>query len=235
MAGSCKRSFAPRAGISAAGGRRRAALAAVAGLAMAIVVSALLAAGLPRSALAAAGAGDPPGTGVAIFASGCFWCTESEFDKVAGVISTTSGYIGGKTYNPTYESVSTGRTGHTEALRVVFDPDKVTYEALLAHFWRHVDAIDGGGQFCDRGSQYRPGIFVISAEQRRLAEASKTALANSRRFDKPIAVEITDATRFYDAEDHHQDYYRKHPVRYRVYRHGCGRDQRLKQIWGDNS
>ncbi|MFN3867969.1 MAG: peptide-methionine (S)-S-oxide reductase MsrA [Hyphomicrobiaceae bacterium] len=213
-------------------GRRR-WMVAIAVSAVAIV-SALIAIPGGDTAAAADKAAEPAGSAVAIFASGCFWCTESDFDKVAGVLSTTSGYIGGRTENPTYDSVSSGRTGHTEALRVVFDPAKVSYETLLAHFWRNVDAVDGGGQFCDRGSQYRPGIFVTSPEQRRLAEASKAALEKSGRFGKPIAVEITDATRFYDAEDYHQDYHQKNPLRYKIYRHGCGRDQRLQQIWGSD-
>jgi peptide-methionine (S)-S-oxide reductase len=172
-------------------------------------------------------------TAKAIFASGCFWCTEADFDKVPGVISTTSGYVGGKTTNPTYEQVSAGITGHTEAVEVVYDPSKVTYEQLLEVFWRNVDPLDAGGQFCDRGSQYRTGIFVHDAEQRRLAEASKQALEDNGRFDRPIVTEIEEAGPFYPAEDYHQDYYEKNPVRYKFYRWNCGRDQRLAEVWGE--
>ncbi len=169
---------------------------------------------------------------VATFASGCFWCTESDFDKVKGVVSTISGYMGGKTANPTYKSVSTGRTGHIEVLQVKFDPKKVSYKMLLDYYWRHTDVVDGGGQFCDRGNQYRPAIFAHTPEQKRLATDAKAALDKSKRFKKPIAVEILDAATFTAAEGYHQDYYRKSPIRYKVYRYGCGRDQRLKQLWG---
>jgi len=173
----------------------------------------------------------PDQTNVAIFASGCFWCTESDFDKVPGVIDTTSGYTGGRTPHPDYESVSTGRTGHVESLRVTYDPSKVTYQHLLSWYWRHVDPVDDGGQFCDRGSQYRPVIFVLNAEQRRLAEESKEQLAKSGVLDRPIAVKIEDAGTFTPAEEYHQDFYKKNPLRYRYYRFGCGRDQRVEQIW----
>jgi peptide-methionine (S)-S-oxide reductase len=174
----------------------------------------------------------PPGMAAAIFASGCFWCTESDFDKVVGVVSTMSGYIGGTTPAPNYRQVSTGNTGHTEAVHVIYDPAKVRYEQLLDTFWRNVDPLDRDGQFCDRGSQYRPGIFYLSEEQRKLAEASKAALTASKRFDKPIVVEITKASTFTPAEDYHRDYYKKQPVRYGIYRYGCGRDARLEALWG---
>lgn len=170
-------------------------------------------------------------TEIATFASGCFWCTESDFDKVPGVLATISGYTGGHTPSPTYEQVSTGRTGHAEALRVIYDPEKVTYQALLAWYWRHVDPTDKDGQFCDRGEEYRPAIFVHSEEQRKAAEQSRTELARSGLLDRPIVVEIVDAGPFTAAEDYHQDYYKKNPLRYKVYRHGCGRDQRIEQIW----
>jgi peptide-methionine (S)-S-oxide reductase len=173
-----------------------------------------------------------PGLEIATFASGCFWCTESDFDKVAGVTETISGYIGGMTVKPTYQQVSAGRTGHAEAVQVTFDPKKVTYQQLLDHYWRNVDPLDNGGQFCDRGSQYRPAIFVHSPEQRKLAEESKAALDASKQFNRPIVVEITNATEFTPAEDYHQDYYKKEPLRYKIYRHGCGRDARLEALWG---
>ena len=169
---------------------------------------------------------------VATFASGCFWCTESDFDKVKGVVETTSGYMGGTTPDPTYEQVSTGTTGHAEVLQLKYDPREVTYEELLDVYWRNVDPLDGGGQFCDRGSQYRPAIFYHTEEQKRLAETSKTTLEESGRFDQPIAVEITTASTFTPAEDYHQDFYLRNPVRYTFYRIGCGRDARLEALWG---
>lgn len=169
---------------------------------------------------------------VATFASGCFWCTESDFDKVKGVVETTSGYMGGTTPDPTYEQVSTGTTGHAEVLQLKYDPREVTYEELLDVYWRNVDPLDGGGQFCDRGSQYRPAIFYHTEEQKRLADTSKTTLEESGRFDQPIAVEITTASTFTPAEDYHQDFYLRNPVRYTFYRIGCGRDARLEALWG---
>ena len=172
-------------------------------------------------------------TETAVFAAGCFWCVEEAFDKVPGVVSTTSGYTAGRTRNPSYEDVSSGGTGHTEALQVVYDPAKVSYEALLATFWRNVDAVDAGGQFCDRGSQYRSGIYVRSPEQRRLAETSRAAVA--AQLGKPIATEIVAASEFYQAEGYHQDYYTKNPVRYKFYKWNCGRAQRLAQLWGESS
>jgi peptide-methionine (S)-S-oxide reductase len=168
----------------------------------------------------------------ATFAGGCFWCMEPPYDKLNGVISTTSGYIGGKTPDPTYEAVSSGRTGHTEAVEVLFDPTKVSYEKLLEVFWRNIDPTVKDRQFCDSGSQYRSGIFFHDAEQKRLADASKAALMKSKPFAGDIVTEITQATTFYPAEDYHQDYYKKNPVRYNFYRNGCGRDARLKQLWG---
>lgn len=186
---------------------------------------------------AASAADDAPATApaksaTAIFAAGCFWCVESDFDKVDGVLETTSGYTGGKTANPTYTQVGSGESGHAEALKVTYDPSKVTYQKLLDYYWRHVDLVDGGGQFCDRGSQYRPVIFTNSDEQQSLAEASKAALEKSGRFKQPIAVQIVAAGPFTPAEDYHQDYYRKNPIRYKFYRSGCGRDARLEQLWG---
>lgn len=169
---------------------------------------------------------------VAVFAGGCFWCTEADFDKLPGVLETTSGYIGGSIENPTYEEVSSGRTGHIEAVQVRFDPRQTSYAKLLEAFWPTIDPINGNGQFCDNGPQYRSAIFYLNAEQQHLAEASKTALAASRRLAQPIATEILAATPFYAAEDYHQDYHTKNPLRYNYYRHGCGRDQRLKELWG---
>ena len=168
----------------------------------------------------------------AIFAGGCFWCTEVDFDKVPGVVTTISGYIGGRTENPTYDQISRGNTGHAEAVEVTFDPSKVTYDKLVEIFWRTIDPLDKGGQFCDRGDQYRPEIFVTSPDQRKVAEASKGALVASKRFKQPIVVEITNATKFTAAEDYHQDFYKKSPVRYYTYRAGCGRDARLDSLWG---
>lgn len=168
----------------------------------------------------------------ATFAGGCFWCMEPPYDKLPGVVSTTSGYIGGKTASPTYQSVSTGTTGHTEAVEVVYDPTKISYEKLLEVFWRNIDPTVRNRQFCDAGSQYRAGIFYHDAEQKRLAEASKSALMKSKPFSGEIVTEVTMATTFYPAEDYHQDYYLKNPVRYSIYRNGCGRDARLRQLWG---
>lgn len=171
-------------------------------------------------------------TAKATFAGGCFWCMEAPFDKLDGVISTTSGYIGGKTVNPTYEQVSAGTTGHTEAVQVVYDPARVSYEKLLEVFWRNIDPTVKDRQFCDAGSQYRSGIFYHDAEQKRLADASRAALMKNKPFAGDIVTEITQASTFYPAEDYHQDYYRKNPVKYNFYRSGCGRDARLKQLWG---
>ena len=169
---------------------------------------------------------------VAVFAGGCFWCTEADFDKLPGVLATTSGYIGGAIENPTYEEVSSGRSGHIEAVQVRFDPRQTSYAKLLEAFWPTIDPVNGNGQFCDNGPQYRSAIFYLDAEQQRLAEASKTALAASGRLQQPIATVILAATTFYAAEDYHQDYHTKNPLRYSYYRHGCGRDQRLQELWG---
>lgn len=169
---------------------------------------------------------------VAVFAGGCFWCTEADFDKLPGVLETTSGYIGGSIENPTYEEVSSGRTGHIEAVQVRFDRRQTSYAKLLEAFWPTIDPVNGNGQFCDNGPQYRSAIFYLDAEQQRLAEASKSVLAASGRLAQPIATEILAATPFYPAEDYHQDYHTKNPLRYSYYRHGCGRDQRLKELWG---
>jgi peptide-methionine (S)-S-oxide reductase len=172
-----------------------------------------------------------PGLAVATFASGCFWCTEADFDKVTGVVSTTSGYTGGTVANPTYRQVTGGRTGHTEAVYVVFDPTMVTYDALLDHYWHNVDPFVAHRQFCDVGNSYRPVIFFHTEAQRVAAEASKARLA--QRFGKEILVEVMPAAPFYRAEEYHQDYYMKNSAQYRFYRYGCGRDRRLEEIWAD--
>jgi peptide-methionine (S)-S-oxide reductase len=174
-------------------------------------------------------------TAVATFAGGCFWCVEADFDKVGGVISTTSGYIGGKIDHPTYKQVSAGGTGHAEAVEIVFDPQKVSYETLLDVFWRNIDPVAKDRQFCDSGDSYRSAIFVHGDEQRRLAEASRKKLKISAKFSEPIQTEITAADAFYKAEDYHQDYYLKNPARYKFYRWNCGRDQRLEELWGKKS
>ena len=177
----------------------------------------------------------PPGHAVATFAGGCFWCVEADFDKVPGVTATISGYTGGGRKNPTYQEVTSGTTGHTEAVQVVYDPKKVSYEKLLEVFWVNIDPTVKDRQFCDSGSQYRPGIFYHDEAQRKAAEASKATVERTRTFKEPLVTPIEMATVFYPAEDYHQDYYRKNPVRYDFYRKGCGRDARLKQLWGDKA
>jgi peptide methionine sulfoxide reductase msrA/msrB len=176
---------------------------------------------------------EPAGLRVATFAGGCFWCTEADFEKVPGVVKVISGYAGGQKKNPTYEEVSAGTTGHVEAVQVTYDPSRVTYRQLLDVFWRHIDPTDGGGQFVDRGAQYRGVIFFQDEEQKRLAEKSREDLDRSGKFKKPVATEIVKFTNFYPAEEYHQDYYLKNPLRYRYYRHGSGRDQFLSKVWGN--
>jgi len=166
----------------------------------------------------------------AIFAGGCFWCMEPPFDKTGGVISTTSGYIGGSVANPTYKQVSAGGTGHIEAVKVVYDPNRVSYDRLLDIFWRNVDPFDGGGQFCDRGSQYKSAIFYTDTAQKTAATASKAAV--QKRFGKAVATSIRRAGTFYPAEDYHQNYYKKNSLKYKFYRSRCGRDSRLSAVWG---
>lgn len=173
-----------------------------------------------------------PGQAVATFAGGCFWCTEADFDKVPGVISTTSGYTGGTVKNPTYEQVSAGGTGHAESVDVIYDPAKVSYRQLLTYYWHHVDPTVRNQQFCDHGNQYRTAIFVHGDAQRKEAEASKKTVEADLK--KPIYTQIVDAGTFYPAEEYHQDFYKKNPVKYKFYRWNCGRDQRLKQIWGES-
>ncbi len=178
-----------------------------------------------------------PNTGLerATFAGGCFWCMEPPFDKLDGVVSTTSGYTGGRTDNPSYKQVSAGVTGHAEAVEVLFDPARIDYGKLLEVFWRNVDPLNPNGQFCDRGSQYRTAIFYHDERQKQLAQSSKEQLERSRRFEQPIVTEIVPAAPFFPAEEYHQDYYKKNPIRYKFYRSGCGRDARLEELWGDSS
>jgi methionine-S-sulfoxide reductase len=168
----------------------------------------------------------------AVFAGGCFWCLEEAMEKVPGVMAAVSGYTGGTFKNPSYEQVSSGGTGHVEAVRVTYDPSKVTYAQLVDAFWHNIDPVDGGGQFCDRGEQYRAAIFVGDAEQRAVAEQSKRAIEASGKLKKPIATAIQSAGTFYEAETYHQDYYKKNPVQYRFYKFMCGRASRLEAIWG---
>ncbi|MEM7400487.1 MAG: peptide-methionine (S)-S-oxide reductase MsrA [Pseudomonadota bacterium] len=167
----------------------------------------------------------------AIFAGGCFWCMEPPFDKLDGVISTISGYTGGHTDNPTYKQVSKETTGHYEAIEVSYDPSKIDYTTLLNVFWRNVDPLDAHGQFCDKGSSYRTAIFYLDEEQKKLAEESKQQLNDSDRFKQEVVTEVLEASRFYPAEDYHQDYYQKNPLRYKYYRFSCGRDARLEELW----
>lgn len=169
-------------------------------------------------------------TATAIFAGGCFWCTESDFEKLPGVIAAESGYTAGKTPNPTYKSTSTGTTGHTEAVRVTYDPAKVTYSQLVEYFWKTIDPSEKDKQFCDTGSQYRSGIYWGNDAERQIATASRDALLKTGRF-KTIHTELAAASTFYVAEEYHQDYYKKNPLRYNYYRNGCGRDAQLKRVW----
>jgi len=169
----------------------------------------------------------------ATFAGGCFWCMEHPFDELDGVVSTTSGYTGGHTVDPTYPEVSAGGTGHTEAVQIEYDPTKVTYEELLNVYWRNVDPTTPDAQFCDHGNQYRPEIFYHTEEQKQLAEASRTHIEKTKTFPEPIVIEITQGTTFYPAEDFHQNYYQTNPLRYKFYRLACGRDSRLAELWGD--
>ena len=173
------------------------------------------------------------GEAVATFAGGCFWCMEPPYDKVEGVKSTVSGYMGGHVRNPTYEQVSREKTGHAEVVQVTYDPDVVSYETLLDIYWHNIDPLDPGGQFCDRGDSYRTEIFFHTPEQAAAARASRERV--QARFEEPVATAISEAGEFYPAEDYHQDYYEKNPVRYKYYRWRCGRDERLQQLWGEES
>lgn len=197
-------------------------------LAQALLAATLISAG----AVNAQGQGQAQATAKATFAGGCFWCVESDFDKVPGVLSTTSGYIGGTVANPTYEQVSGKGTGHAEAVEIVFDPAKVSYAQLLEKFWRTIDPTTVDRQFCDAGSPYRTAIFAQDDAQLAAARASLAALEKSKPFKEPVVTRIERAGAFYPAEDYHQDYYKKNPVRYSYYRQSCGRDARLQQLWG---
>jgi len=205
-------------------GQARARLA----LGVGILVGAI---GLLPSALRG---GEPAEGARATFAGGCFWCMEPPFDKVPGVISTTSGYAGGIVENPTYEQVSAGGTGHAEVVQVLYDPEKVSYEQLLEVFWRNIDPLDRGGQFCDRGLQYRSAIFYENEEQKQAALRSRERLEQSGRLPGPVMTGVVPLKAFYPAEEYHQDFYIKNVRKYFTYRAGCGRDERLKQLWGDS-
>jgi peptide-methionine (S)-S-oxide reductase len=170
---------------------------------------------------------------LATFAGGCFWSMQKAFDGVPGVVSVTAGYAGGSKADPSYQEVETGRTGHAESVQVIYDPARISYEGLLDIYWHHIDPLTPNAAFCDHGPQYRSIIFYRDAEQQRLAEASKRALDQSHRFPTPIVTAIQPATAFYPAEEYHQEYYKKNPARYAAYRIGCGRDQRIRQLWGD--
>lgn len=171
-------------------------------------------------------------TAKAYFAGGCFWCMEEAFEKVDGVLSVVSGYMGGTVANPTYEQVSAGHTGHAESIEVTYDPTKVTYQKLLDAFWRNIDPVAPNAQFCDHGNQYRSAVFYTTDEEKRLAEESAHALEQSKRLPAPIVTQVVQASTFYPAEDHHQDYYKKNPLRYKYYKYSCGRAQRLEALWG---
>jgi len=200
-----------------------------------IVAAAILAAGIGAGVMAQpqpdGGPNKAPGTAVAIFAGGCFWCVEADFDKVPGVLRTISGYTGGKAENPTYNQVVSGSTGHTEAVEITFDPSKVSYQKLLDVFWRNHDPLAKDRQCCDTGNQYRPAIFFHGEEQQKLAEETRKAV-QAKFAPRVVHTEVAKAEKFYPAEDYHQDYYEKNPVRYKFYRFNCGRDQRLQELWG---
>ncbi len=205
------------------------------GLLAAVLFGAVTAPALAQTAGPTATPAVPAQTAKAVFAGGCFWCVEADFDKVDGVLSTTSGYTGGNVPNPTYEQVSRKQTGHAEAVEIVFDPRRVSYEKLVEHFWRTIDPTTKDRQFCDAGSPYRSAIYAQDANQLRIAEASKAALAKSKPFKEPVVTEVVPGGPFYPAEAYHQDYYKKNPVRYNYYRLTCGRDARLKELWGGQS
>lgn len=192
---------------------------------MILAVGVLLAGGIPVM--------DAANFEKATFAGGCFWCMEHPFDEIPGVISVTSGYTGGQKKNPTYKEVSAGATGHAESVEVEYDPSKVTYDKLLTVFWHNIDPTTRDRQFCDSGNQYRSAIFYHNEEQRRAAIQSKAELERTKKFKEPVVTEIVPASEFYPAEDYHQHYYKKNPVRYKFYRTTCGRDRRLKELWGD--
>ena len=195
-------------------------------IAISLLSFALLASG-PSSTVQAASA-----SAKAYFAGGCFWCMEEAFEKVDGVTAVISGYMGGTVASPTYEEVSAGRTGHAESVEVTYDPTRVTYQKLLEAFWHNVDPLTPNAQFCDHGSQYRSAVFYSSDEEKRQAEESKAAIEQSKKFPSPIVTQLVPSSTFYPAEDYHQDYYKKNPLRYKYYKYGCGRAQRLEVLWG---
>jgi len=201
-------------------------------LAFGLFLVSLLAVGVAGAANDAKPGADGRKLEKATFAGGCFWCMEEALDKVDGVVSTTSGYTGGRTKNPTYEDVSAGGTGHAEAVEILYDPTKVTYARILDVFWRNIDPTQPNAQFCDHGNQYRSAIFYHDETQKRLAEESKKKLTQSKPFKEPIATEIAPASEFYAAEEYHQNFYEKNPLRYKVYKFSCGRTQRLQELWG---
>lgn len=215
--------------------RRRAASVLLAGAALLVGsfgLSRVQAQSQAQPQPAAAAPAAPAGAARAILAGGCFWCVEADFDKVPGVLSTTSGYIGGTVANPTYEQVSHKGTGHAEAVEIVFDPKRVSYEQLLAHYWRTIDPTVKDRQFCDVGTPYRTAIFAVDGEQLAVARKSLEQIEKTKPFKEPIVTQILMAGPFYKAEEYHQDYYKKNPVRYNYYRNACGRDARLEQLWG---
>lgn len=201
-------------------------------IALTVGIVAALSAGGPRAQASTATGPAPAGLAKAVFAGGCFWCVESDFDKVPGVVSTTSGYTGGKLPNPSYEQVSAKITGHAEAVEVVYDPKRVSYEQLLEYFWRTIDPTTKDSQFCDHGSPYRTAIYAQDAQQLAAARVSLTSLEKAKPFKQPVVTEIALGGPFYAAEDYHQDYYKKNPIRYKYYRSSCGRDARIQELWG---
>ena len=201
-------------------------------VALGVGIATVFATGGPLAQATTATGPAPAGLAKATFAGGCFWCVESDFDKVPGVVSTTSGYIGGKVANPSYEQVSAKTTGHAEAVEIVYDPKRVSYEQLLEYFWHTIDPTTKDRQFCDAGTPYRSAIFALDAQQLAAAKASLASLEKSKPFKEPVVTEIALAGPFYAAEDYHQDYYKKNPVRYKYYRTSCGREARITQLWG---
>lgn len=197
-----------------------------------VILMSMLTLGLAHASSAQDRAGAADGVQTATFAGGCFWCMEPPYDKLDGVLETISGYAGGHVVNPSYAEVSSGTTGHAEVVRVHYDPERVSYERLLEVYWRNIDPLDSGGQFCDRGSQYRSAIFAENSRQLELARQSRQRLENSANLSAEIVTEVTELEAFYPAEDYHQNYYQEHPVRYEFYRFTCGRDDRLDELWG---
>ncbi|BFU94666.1 MAG: Peptide methionine sulfoxide reductase MsrA [Nitrospira sp.] len=191
--------------------------------------------GMPISPVSAGPTVEPTTGAKAYFAGGCFWCMEEAFEKVDGVMAVISGFMGGTVKNPSYEDVSSGQTGHAESVEVQYDPSKVSYNQLLEAFWRNIDPLTANAQFCDHGSQYRAAIFYRNEEEKRAAEDSKRAIEQSKRFKEPIVTQIAQATEFYSAEEYHQDFYRKNPIRYKFYKSTCGRARRLEALWGPAS